>query len=112
MLLIAFLAREEGTKKVIASILGQHPGAVHQGWVMANMLGMPAGKVSDPMGFFILMEGDDGSVHNVTNAYVPKFGQTCQFSIKFELAGTKQKLEEGCSQKPTGRPYNLGDSPS
>jgi hypothetical protein len=38
---------------------GEDPGAEGPGWVVADVLGVAALEVGDPVGVFVLVEGDD-----------------------------------------------------
>lgn len=42
-----------------AAFRGEDPGAEGPRWVVANVLGMAALEVGDPVGVFVLVEGDD-----------------------------------------------------
>jgi hypothetical protein len=63
--LVALFAVEDLAELGDSAGFGLRPRAILPGRVMAHMLGVSAGKVGDPVVFFVLMEGYDLLMHNL-----------------------------------------------
>ncbi len=63
--IVALSAIQQVSDHLFATFIRRHPLAVHPGWIMTNMLMMPALQLGNPMVLVVLMKTDDLLLHFV-----------------------------------------------